>query len=43
MKEREANRRYRLELSSALIAYLLVLVGSIRFAKGMDEGTARTR
>ena len=42
MKEREANQKYRLELFSAMLAYLLVLVGSIMLAKPMDSGTART-
>lgn len=42
MKEREANRQYRLELFSALIAYLVVLVGSIYLAKTMEEGVPRT-
>jgi uncharacterized protein (DUF697 family) len=42
MKEREANRQYRLELFAAMIAYMLVLIGSIYLAKGMDPGTART-
>ena len=42
MKEREANRKYRLELFSALIAYLVVLVGSNYLAKEMEEGVART-
>ena len=42
MKERDANRKYRLELFSALIAYMVVLVGSIYWAKIMDEGAART-
>ena len=42
MKEREANRQYRLELFSAMVAYMLVLFGSIYLAKGMDAGTART-
>jgi len=42
MKEREANRQYRLELFSAMIAYMLVLIGSIYLAKRMDPGTART-
>jgi hypothetical protein len=42
MKEREVNKRYRLELSSALLAYAGVLVGSIWLAKPMDEGLART-
>ena len=38
MKEREANRKYRLELFSAMLAYMVVLFGSIFFAKGMDAG-----
>jgi hypothetical protein len=42
MKEHEGNRRYRLELFSAMVAYMLVLFGSISFAKGMDENLART-
>jgi uncharacterized protein (DUF697 family) len=42
MKEREANRQYRLELFSAMLAYMLVLVGSVYIGKGMDPGTART-
>ena len=42
MKEREANRQYRLELFSAMLAYMLVLVASLYFAKRMEEGTART-
>jgi putative transcriptional regulator len=42
MKERDANRKYRLELFSALIAYMVVLVGSIYWAKIMDEGAVRT-
>jgi hypothetical protein len=42
MKEREANQKYRLELFSAMLAYLVVLVGSIMLAKPMDSGTART-
>lgn len=42
MKERDANRKYRLELFSAMVAYMAVLVGSIYLAKGMDNGTART-
>ena len=42
MKEREGNRKYRLELFSAMAAYMLVLFGSISIAKGMDENLART-
>ena len=42
MKEHEGNRRYRLELFAAMAAYMLVLFGSISFAKGMDENLGRT-
>ena len=42
MKEHEGNRKYRVELFSAMVAYMLVLFGSISFAKGMDDGLART-
>ena len=42
MKEREANRKYRLELFSAMLVYMAVLIGSIMLAKPMEPGTART-
>jgi hypothetical protein len=42
MKEREGNRRYRLELFSAMAAYMAMLFGSIYLAKDMNEGAART-
>jgi hypothetical protein len=42
MKEREANRKYQIELFSAMLAYLLVLMGSIALAKPMEPGAART-
>ncbi len=42
MKEREANSRYRLELFSALLAYVLVLCGSILLSEGMEPGASRT-
>lgn len=42
MKEREANRQYRLELFSAMLAYMVVLIGSIYLSKRMEPGTART-
>jgi uncharacterized protein (DUF697 family) len=42
MKEKEANRKYRLELFAAMIAYMVVLFGSIYGAKGMEDGAART-
>ena len=42
MKEQEGNRQYRLELFSAMLAYGLVLIGSVIFAKPMEPGIART-
>jgi hypothetical protein len=42
MKEREANRKYRLELFSAMAVYMLLLFGSIYIAKPMEPGAART-
>jgi len=42
MKEREVNQRYRLELLSAMLAYVAVLVGSIWLAKPMEDGLAKT-
>ena len=42
MKEHEANRKYRLELFSAMAVYMLMLVGSIYIAKPMEPGVART-
>jgi hypothetical protein len=42
MKEREANQKYRLEMFSAMVAYMVVLIGSITVAKPMDSGVART-
>ena len=42
MKEREANRKYQVELFSAMLAYLLVLTGSIALAKPMEPGAMRT-
>ena len=42
MKEREANARYRGEMFSALLLYVVVLVGSISVARQMGEGPVRT-
>lgn len=42
MKEREVNNRYRLELFSAMLIYIGVLVGSIWLAKRMEDGLVRT-
>ena len=41
MKERDATRKYKVELFAALALYLIVLFGSITFAKPMAEGAAR--
>jgi len=42
MREQEARRRYFIELSSAMVLYVVVLVGSIVLAKRMEEGLARS-
>jgi hypothetical protein len=42
MKEREANRKYKLELAAAGILYLAVLFGSLSLGKPMEEGLLRT-
>jgi hypothetical protein len=42
MREHEARRRYFIELSSAMMLYMGVLVGSILLAKRMDDSLART-
>jgi hypothetical protein len=42
MREREANRKYRLELGAAMLAYIGVLFGSIHLGKPMEPGAART-
>jgi hypothetical protein len=42
MKERDANRQYKVELFSAMALYIVVLFGSIAFGKPMAEGVART-
>jgi hypothetical protein len=42
MLEREANRKYRLELGAAMLAYMAVLFGSIYLGKPMEPGAART-
>lgn len=41
MRERDANRKYRLELTGAMLLYIAVLIGSNFLAKTMPEGTAR--
>ncbi len=42
MLEREANRKYRLELGAAMLAYMAVLFGSIYLGKPMEPGAMRT-
>ncbi len=42
MLEREANRKYRLELGAAMLAYMAVLFGSIYLGKPMEPGVPRT-
>jgi hypothetical protein len=42
MKERDANRQYKVELFSAMALYIVVLFASITFGKPMAEGMVRT-
>lgn len=42
MLEREANRRYRLELGATMLAYVAVVFGSIYIAREMTPGALRT-
>jgi uncharacterized membrane protein len=42
MREREAGKRYLLELGGALLLYMAVLVASIYLAKSMQPGLGRT-
>ena len=42
MKERDANRKYRMELATCMVLYAVVLVGSIYLAKTLEPGVART-
>ena len=42
MLEREARKRYQLELGGAMLLYIAVLFGSIYLAKPMQPGVART-
>jgi len=41
MLERDARRKYQLELAGSGVAYLLVLFGSMTLAKSMPEGALR--
>ena len=42
MLEREALKRYRLELGAAMVVYAAVLIGSIHVGRPMEPGAART-
>ncbi|HEX4331145.1 MAG TPA: hypothetical protein VH040_03320 [Usitatibacter sp.] len=42
MKEREANSKYRVELFSAMLFYVAVLLGSISLSRAMEPGPTRT-
>lgn len=42
MLEREAKRRYYLEMSAVMALYIVTLVGSIRLGESMAPGTGRT-
>jgi hypothetical protein len=42
MKEKEGNRRYKIELGISMVLYMLALFGSLYYAKPMEEGTPRT-
>lgn len=42
MREREAHRKYFLELGISMALYCAVLFGSLFLAKKMDDGTVRT-
>ena len=42
MKEKEGNRRYKVELGISMVLYMLTLFGSLYFAKPMEDGITRT-
>jgi len=42
MKEREGNRRYKLELGGALVLYLATLFVAVSIGKPMEAGLLRT-
>jgi len=42
MLERDALKRYRLELGAAMVVYAATLFGSISFGKPMEPGAVRT-
>ena len=42
MKEKEGNRKYKIELGISMVLYMLALFVSLYYAKPMEPGTART-
>jgi hypothetical protein len=42
MLEREAKRKYQIELAAAMVLYVLVLLASIYLGKRMEPGVLRT-
>jgi hypothetical protein len=42
MLERDARRRYQLELGASLVAYIVILFGSLSLAKTLEHGVVRT-
>ena len=42
MREREALKKYRLELGAAMVVYAGALIGSIHLGRPMEPGLART-
>ena len=42
MLEREGRRKYHIELGASMVAYIIVLYGSLTLAKPMSEGILRT-
>ena len=42
MREKDANRKYRLELGAATLLYIGVLFGALTIGRSMPEGLGRT-
>jgi hypothetical protein len=42
MLEREANKKYQVELAASMTLYVVVLMGSIYLGKSMEPGALRT-
>ena len=42
MLEREAKRKYFIEMSATVALYFVTVVGSIRFGRSLDPSTGRT-